>query len=137
MSRHRARLFFAVLSLCLYVYACREGVYAFVRVMPGVHVGSVETCVSVYVHMRPVYVQVEEECGKREVASQTDILEFLSKVTMVGLLPVPHPIIIRNYQPNVYTALWYTSFLWGVLLSSSPAFKNVNWAKIRLLVMHS
>ncbi|PHJ20770.1 high-temperature-induced dauer-formation [Cystoisospora suis] len=82
--------------------------------------------------------QVEEECGKREVASPSDILDFLSKVTMVGLLPVPHPIIIRNYQPNVYTSLWYTSFTWGILLSSSSnAFRHLNWSKIRLLVMNS
>jgi hypothetical protein len=34
---------------------------------------------------------------------------------MVGLLPVPHPIVIRKYQPNQYTALWFTAYLWGVI----------------------
>ena len=27
---------------------------------------------------------------------------FLKNTTMVGLLPVPHPIVIRKYQPNQY-----------------------------------
>ena len=29
--------------------------------------------------------------------------------------PVPHPIIIRKYQPNRYTCLWFTAFQWGVI----------------------
>jgi hypothetical protein len=33
----------------------------------------------------------------------------------VGLLPVPHPIVIRKYQANQYTSLWFTAFLWGVI----------------------
>ncbi|CBZ54563.1 conserved hypothetical protein [Neospora caninum Liverpool] len=80
--------------------------------------------------------QVEEECARREVTDQQDILAFLEKTTMVGLLPVPHPIIIRNYQPNAYTALWFTSFMWGVLLVSSPALSNVTRSRIRLIVMN-
>ncbi|KFG37210.1 high-temperature-induced dauer-formation protein, partial [Toxoplasma gondii p89] len=80
--------------------------------------------------------QVEEECARREVTDQQDILAFLEKTTMVGLLPVPHPIIIRNYQPNAYTALWFTSFMWGVLLVSSAALHNVARSRIRLIVMN-
>ncbi|PFH35756.1 hypothetical protein BESB_054070 [Besnoitia besnoiti] len=80
--------------------------------------------------------QVEEECARREVTDQQDILQFLEKTTMVGLLPVPHPIIIRNYQPNAYTALWFTSFMWGLLLVSSAALDGVMKSEIRLIVMN-
>eukprot|EP00070_Physeter_catodon_P048879 XP_028355773.1 protein HID1-like [Physeter catodon] len=80
--------------------------------------------------------QVEAEVARREATDQKDILEFLEKTTMVGLLPVPHPIVIRNYQPNVYTALWFTSFMWGVLLAACPALQGVNWREIRLIVVY-
>ena len=43
------------------------------------------------------------------------VLEFVRRTTMVGLLPVPHPIVIRKYQPNRYTCLWFTAFLWGTI----------------------
>ncbi len=36
-----------------------------------------------------------------------DILRFLEHGTLVGLLPVPHPILIRRYQPNPGTAMWF------------------------------
>ncbi len=32
---------------------------------------------------------------------------FLEHGTLVGLLPVPHPILIRRYQPNPGTAMWF------------------------------
>lgn len=34
---------------------------------------------------------------------------------MVGLLPVPHPIVVRKYNPNEFTNLWFTTFTWGVI----------------------
>ena len=33
----------------------------------------------------------------------------------MGLLPVPHAIVIRKYQPNQMTNLWFTTFAWGVI----------------------
>lgn len=38
---------------------------------------------------------------------------------MVGLLPVPHAIVIRKYQPNQYTSIWFTAFMWGVIFLRS------------------
>ena len=49
------------------------------------------------------------------VIDEQEILSFIHDTTLVGLLPVPHPIVIRRYQPNVYTDVWFTSFLWGVV----------------------
>lgn len=45
------------------------------------------------------------------------VVEFLQTTTLVGLLPVPHPIVIRKYQPNKYTSLWFSAFLWGVIFT--------------------
>ncbi|GBG25396.1 Protein HID1 [Hondaea fermentalgiana] len=43
------------------------------------------------------------------------VLDFLRETTLVGLLPVPHPIVIRRYQANQYTTLWFTTYTWGVI----------------------
>jgi hypothetical protein len=40
---------------------------------------------------------------------------FLQHGTLVGLLPVPHPILIRKYQPNPGTAMWFRTYMWGVI----------------------
>ena len=41
------------------------------------------------------------------------VLEFLQKTTVVGVLPVPHAIMMKRYQANEYTHLWFSTFLWG------------------------
>lgn len=72
-----------------------------------------ETVTRLLQHVVPV---VDELCNRKDgVVDETDILEVLTDITMVGLLPVPHAIVIRKYQPNQYTALWFTAFMWGVI----------------------
>ena len=56
---------------------------------------------------------------------------------MVGLLPVPHPIVIRNYYPNAYTDLWFCSYMWGVLVNRSIALASIDSSQIRFLVVHA
>jgi len=45
------------------------------------------------------------------------IVEYLTKTTLVGTLPVPHPILIRKYQQNSATASWFRNYLWGVVFT--------------------
>jgi len=72
-----------------------------------------ETVTRLLQHLIPV---VDELCSQKNgVVDETEILEVLKDVTLVGLLPVPHAIVIRKYQPNQYTSLWFTGFMWGVL----------------------
>jgi hypothetical protein len=60
--------------------------------------------------------QLEEACAKAGGSLDEDaMLYFLRTTTMVGLLPVPHPIVIRKYQINQFTHLWFTTFTWGVI----------------------
>ena len=62
---------------------------------------------------------------KAGIVDEQQILAVLNEITMVGLLPVPHAIVIRKYQPNQYTALWFTAFMWGVIFlrnQSLPLF---------------
>uniref|UniRef100_H3GU31 Dymeclin n=1 Tax=Phytophthora ramorum TaxID=164328 RepID=H3GU31_PHYRM len=60
--------------------------------------------------------QLEDACQKAGGSLDEDaMLYFLRTTTMVGLLPVPHPIVIRKYQINQFTHLWFTTFTWGVI----------------------
>ena len=72
-----------------------------------------ETVTRLLQHLVPVVDDIVAK--KMGVVDELEILEVLKDVTMVGLLPVPHAIVIRKYQPNQYTALWFTAFLWGVI----------------------
>jgi len=82
-----------------------------------------ETVTRLLQHLVPV---VDEIVAKRQGAvDEKEILDVLHDIVMVGLLPVPHAIVIRKYQPNQYTALWFTAFMWGVIFlrnQSLPMF---------------
>ncbi|KAL0584110.1 hypothetical protein ABG067_005994 [Albugo candida] len=64
-------------------------------------------------HLVPQLEAAIEKAGGH--LEEEAILYFLRATTMVGLLPVPHPIVIRKYQINQYTHLWFTTFTWGVI----------------------
>ncbi|GKY90767.1 hypothetical protein MPSEU_000049500 [Mayamaea pseudoterrestris] len=82
-----------------------------------------ETVTRLLQHLVPVVDEIVAR--KAGVVDEQEILNVLNEITMVGLLPVPHPIVIRKYQPNQYTALWFTAFMWGVIFlrnQSLPLF---------------
>ncbi|VDM17585.1 unnamed protein product [Hydatigera taeniaeformis] len=60
--------------------------------------------------------------GDASLKDEPEILKFLQNGTLVGLLPVPHPILIRKYQSNVGTTVWFRTYIWGVvyLRNSDP-----------------
>ena len=43
------------------------------------------------------------------------MLDYLKNGTLVGLLPVPHPILIRKYQTSENTEQWFHTSIWGVV----------------------
>lgn len=72
-----------------------------------------ETVTRLLQHLVPV---VDEIVARKQGGiDEQEILSILHDIVMVGLLPVPHAIVIRKYQPNQYTALWFTAFMWGVI----------------------
>jgi hypothetical protein len=82
-----------------------------------------ETVTRLLQHLVPVVDDIVAR--KTGVVDEQEILDMLNEMTMVGLLPVPHAIVIRKYQPNQYTALWFTAFMWGVIFlrnQSLPLF---------------
>lgn len=59
--------------------------------------------------------QVEKICIDKNLTDESEILKFLQHGTLVGLLPVPHPILIRKYQSNAGTSSWFCTYMWGVI----------------------
>ncbi|XP_014235010.1 protein HID1 isoform X2 [Trichogramma pretiosum] len=59
--------------------------------------------------------QVEKICIDKSLTDEGEILKFLQHGTLVGLLPVPHPILIRRYQANTGTSAWFRTYMWGVI----------------------
>ena len=51
----------------------------------------------------------------RNLTDEGEILKFLQHGTLVGLLPVPHPILIRKYQANSGTTMWFRTYMWGII----------------------
>ena len=43
------------------------------------------------------------------------MIEFLKNGTLVGLLPVPHPIITRRYQGSGRSSIWFAAYMWSVI----------------------
>ena len=59
--------------------------------------------------------QVEKICIDKSLTDESEIIKFLQHGTLVGLLPVPHPILIRKYQANSGTTTWFRTYMWGVI----------------------
>jgi len=45
----------------------------------------------------------------------TVMMDLIRNTTLVGLMPVPHPILIRCYQENEVTRRWLSAYLWRVI----------------------
>lgn len=89
-----------------------------------------ETVTRLLQHLVPVVDEIVS--NKLGIVDEQEILTVLNEITMVGLLPVPHPIVIRKYQPNQYTALWFTAFMWGVIFLRNQSLPLFDGACIEL-----
>jgi hypothetical protein len=80
---------------------------------------------------------VEEMAVLESKTDELSVLSFIRRTTMVGLLPVPHPIVIRKYQPNKFTSIWFTAFMWGVIFlhNSQSAPKMFDGRAVRLFIV--
>jgi hypothetical protein len=80
--------------------------------------------------------QLEELSQKMEgVLDERQVVDFLKQTTMVGLLPVPHPIVIRKYQPNAHTSLWFTACMWGVIFMHNQKMPLYDSRSIKLFTV--
>ncbi|KAL9654893.1 hypothetical protein ABK040_008684 [Willaertia magna] len=58
--------------------------------------------------------EIDKIC-KDEYATEEDVLNYLKNTTLVGLLPVPHTIIIRTFQGNDKIDTFLITFIWGLI----------------------
>lgn len=49
-------------------------------------------------------------CVFRGLTDESEIIKFLQHGTLVGLLPVPHPILIRKYQVKISSVMLLQMF---------------------------
>lgn len=92
------------------------------------------TIIRLLKHLVP---QVEELSASSIGADERMVIDFLRTTTMVGLLPVPHPIVIRKYQPNRYTCLWFTAFQWGVIFMHNQTVPLFDGRKVKLFIVQT
>jgi len=81
-------------------------------------------------HLGP---KIEAIARTHDITGHDEVIKYIRQTTMVGILPVPHPISIRTYQASNYTAMWFTSYMWGVIFSRSQRMPMYDWTKIRLV----
>lgn len=89
-----------------------------------------ETIKRLLQHLTPVIDDIIQR--EEGIVDEGEILAILKNVTMVGLLPVPHAIVIRKYQPNQYTALWFTAYLWGIIFVGNQTLPIFDGESIEL-----
>lgn len=80
--------------------------------------------------------EIESYCKETEAVGQDQVAAYLRRTTLVGILPVPHPIVVRTYQMSNYTSMWFTSYLWGLVFTRSQGLPLYDWQKIRLITIN-
>ena len=64
---------------------------------------------------------------------ESEVIKFLQNGTLVGLLPVPHPILIRKYRTNNDSNIWLRACTWAIIYVKSTAWTNTDVRLIRIL----
>lgn len=59
--------------------------------------------------------KVEAYCQNQGLNNHAQVLEYLAKTTLVGILPVPHKILVRNFLSSRDAATWIISYIWGLI----------------------
>lgn len=79
--------------------------------------------------------QIDDMVAKTHSVDEKQVVDFIRSTTMVGLLPVPHPIVIRKYQPNKFTCLWFTAFQWGVIFMHNQNIPLFDGKHVKLFLV--
>lgn len=79
--------------------------------------------------------QIDDLVAKTHSVDEKQVIDFIKSTTLVGLLPVPHPIVIRKYQPNKFTCLWFTAFQWGVIFMHNQSIPLFDGKHVKLFLV--
>jgi hypothetical protein len=59
--------------------------------------------------------QIEKLYNEDGITDEHQIIQCLREITLVGLLPIPHPILVRRYQSSEAIISWFTGYIWGII----------------------
>lgn len=51
----------------------------------------------------------------RSLDNEGAVLTLIERTTVVGILPPPHAIVVRRYTNTVYTTVWFSTYIWGLI----------------------
>ncbi|KAI8833717.1 high-temperature-induced dauer-formation protein-domain-containing protein [Chytridium lagenaria] len=52
-------------------------------------------------------------CVEKGFNDDKRVIEYLQSGTLVGLLPLPHPLVVRRFTYTDPVRIWFTSYMWG------------------------
>jgi hypothetical protein len=98
--------------------------------VPNITVDTVSKLITYLSH------RLGEVCRNNEGnIDDNQVTELIRKISVIGILPVPHPIVIRQYAVNTQTVLWFTSYLWGTIFTALQYMPIIDWTRVRMIVL--
>jgi hypothetical protein len=80
--------------------------------------------------------RIEEECAQKEgEIGDQEVISMIRKISLVGILPVPRPIVVRQFTMSEQTRLWFTSYLFGIVFVTLNTMPILDWQKIRMITL--
>ena len=64
-------------------------------------------------HLGP---RVEAYCDQNKLNDERQVVQYVAKETMVGVLPQPHPIQLCLFSYSTPMHVWFSSFMWVILM---------------------
>ncbi|KAJ3328269.1 cell wall biogenesis protein, partial [Blyttiomyces sp. JEL0837] len=62
---------------------------------------------------------IEALCIEKGVNDDKKVIEYLQSGTLVGLLPIPHPLFTRRFTYTEAVRIWFMSYMWGCIFMKS------------------
>jgi hypothetical protein len=82
--------------------------------------------------------RIEDECVKREgEIGYEEVSDMIRKISLVGVIPAPRPIVVRQLHMNEQTRLWFTSLLYGIVFISLSSMPILDWKKVRMITLNT
>ncbi|CAG8556077.1 1200_t:CDS:10 [Paraglomus brasilianum] len=82
--------------------------------------------------------KVQQYCLTKSLISDYEVLDFLRKITLVGILPPPQPIYTRRFQWSEASVVWFSSVLWGqVYIAANSHLGVYNGTHVNLFSVKS
>ena len=80
--------------------------------------------------------KIESACLANEGnIDQLAVVGMIQKISIIGILPVPHAIVVRQYEVTEQTRIWFTSYLWGNVFTSLQFLPVFDWTRVKIITL--